>query len=157
MVGNKEYRILQVLKTLGEETRFQIMKLLLHHDLCVGALARLLNISKPAVSQHLKILREAGLVRGEKRGYWTHYRVERALLQETGTYLIETAEQKSSEAYICLRKAEEEIDAERRVLPICKNCCEQPEKLKMKPQECTLEQKKECHGEEKDHPCEKEE
>jgi len=36
----------------------------------------------------------------------------------------------------------------------CKPCCEQPEKLKGKPGECTPAQIKECHGDVKKHPCE---
>jgi len=37
---------------------------------------------------------------------------------------------------------------------MCKNCCQQPDKLKTKPGECTPEQIKECHGDEKEHCCE---
>ncbi len=75
-------KIVELLKALSDETRFNIINLLLSHDLCVGALARKLNISKSAVSQHLQILRKAGLVRGEKRGYYTHYSVERDMLND---------------------------------------------------------------------------
>jgi hypothetical protein len=39
------------------------------------------------------------------------------------------------------------------VLEMCKSCCEHPEKLKGKPEECTPGQIKECHGEAKEHPC----
>jgi hypothetical protein len=39
---------------------------------------------------------------------------------------------------------------------MCKCSCEQPQKLKGKPGECTPEQIKECHGEVKEHPCESE-
>ncbi|SLM32260.1 Transcriptional regulator, ArsR family [Desulfamplus magnetovallimortis] len=69
--------LIQSLKALADENRMKILTLLMKGDLCVGALANRLEISKPAVSQHLKILREAGLIKGEKRGYWTHYVVER--------------------------------------------------------------------------------
>ena len=72
----------QIFKTLADETRFKLVKLLLTHDLCVGALAKHLGISEAAVSQHMKSLREAGLVKGEKRGYWTHYTVEKDKLHE---------------------------------------------------------------------------
>ncbi|WP_428563628.1 MAG: ArsR/SmtB family transcription factor [Solidesulfovibrio sp. DCME] len=65
----------QVFKALADEGRFAVINLLLSNDLCVGGLARELKISEPAVSQHLKKLRECGLVTGEKRGYWTHYSV----------------------------------------------------------------------------------
>ena len=74
--------LLQTLKTLADETRLNLVKLLLTHDLCVGALAKRLAVSEAAVSQHLKQLREAGLVKGEKRGYWTHYTVEKEKLNE---------------------------------------------------------------------------
>ncbi|MGM0651900.1 MAG: hypothetical protein ACQES4_03835 [Bacillota bacterium] len=37
---------------------------------------------------------------------------------------------------------------------MCKNCCEQPEKLKNKPETCTPKQIKECHGDNQEHPCE---
>ncbi len=63
------------LKAISDNTRFKIIHLLLKHDYCVRALARHLELSEAAVSQHLKILREAGLITGEKRGYFMHYGV----------------------------------------------------------------------------------
>jgi len=62
-------------KALGDETRFKIFSLLLDHDICVRGISHRLKISEPSVSQHLKVLRECGLVHGEKRGYWVHYSV----------------------------------------------------------------------------------
>jgi ArsR family transcriptional regulator, arsenate/arsenite/antimonite-responsive transcriptional repressor len=155
---HKAIQIVKILKAIGEENRFQIIRLLLKSDLCVGALARILNISKPAVSQHLKVLREAGLVRGEKIGYWTHYRVEKELIRESSynlRALIESPPDLTDDTdFICLRKEENKTGQERRTLQMCKNCCEQPDKLKTKPGECTPEQIKECHGETKEHSCE---
>jgi ArsR family transcriptional regulator len=81
-----------LLKILGDETRFKIIKTLLIHDLCVGAMAHRLGISKPAVSQHLQILRKAGLVKGEKRGYWTHYTVERGRLGQVADAIRDLAQ-----------------------------------------------------------------
>jgi hypothetical protein len=43
---------------------------------------------------------------------------------------------------------------ERRENEMCKSCCEQPQKLKDKPEACTPEQIRECHGDVKNHPCE---
>lgn len=83
----------QKLKTLGDANRFKIINLLLGHDLCVGALAQHLGISKPAISQHLQVLRKAGLVKGEKRGYWTHYMVERDVLKQMADTLVHMAQQ----------------------------------------------------------------
>jgi len=81
-----------VLKALGDETRLKIVKLLLKHNYCVRALARKLEISESAVSQHLKVLREAGLLKGEKRGYFMHYDVDRNLLKELAAQFKELAE-----------------------------------------------------------------
>lgn len=76
-----------LLKALADDTRYRLVGLLVSHDYCVGALAQHLDLSESAVSQHLKILREAGLVIGEKRGYYTHYRVDRELLREAAAQL----------------------------------------------------------------------
>ena len=70
-----------LLKAIADSTRLKIIMLLLKQNICVGALARKLNLSEAAISQHLKILRDAGLVRGEKRGYFMHYDVEREQLR----------------------------------------------------------------------------
>ena len=78
-----------VLKALADETRFNIVKLLLAHDFCVRALAKRLAISEAAVSQHLQVLRKAGVVMGEKRGYFTHYRVENEALENASNCLLE--------------------------------------------------------------------
>ena len=50
-----------ILKALSDETRLSIVAILLNHDICAGAIARRLGISDAAVSQHMKVLREAGL------------------------------------------------------------------------------------------------
>jgi ArsR family transcriptional regulator len=147
-----------ILKALADETRFQIINLLLTHDLCVGALANCLTISKAAVSQHLQVLRKAGLVRGEKRGYWTHYIVERNVLKKIADRFTEMANHISGPEGVCLRTLTIMPDnfKERRKIDMCKDCCQQPEKLKGKPEDCTPEQIKECHGDTENHPCETE-
>jgi DNA-binding transcriptional ArsR family regulator len=89
------------LKSLADETRLQIVTLLLRYDLCVGALAHRLGVSKAAVSQHLQILRKAGLVKGEKRGYFTHYVVERPVLKQVAGELVKMADQPPAQAGLC--------------------------------------------------------
>lgn len=71
-----------VLKAIADETRMKILSLLLKHNYCVRALARNLELSESTISQHLKALREAGLLVGEKCGYFMHYDVERKVLHE---------------------------------------------------------------------------
>ena len=69
-----------VMKALGDENRMKILRLLLSHNYCVRALAKNLNISEAAVSQHLKTLREAGLNVGSTQSYFVHYSVNRDVL-----------------------------------------------------------------------------
>ena len=82
-----------VMKMLADDTRRKIVCLLLAYDLCVGALACRTQVSEAAVSQHLRLLRESGLVSGEKRGYYTHYRVNRDLLLQAAHGLQDFADQ----------------------------------------------------------------
>ena len=67
-------------KALSDGSRIEILRLLSENSLCVKALVARLHISQPAVSQHLRILREAGLISGKKKGYWVHYRVNEGAL-----------------------------------------------------------------------------
>ena len=148
--------ILPILKALADETRFRIINLLLTHDLCVGALADHLKMSKAAVSQHLQILRKIGLVRGEKRGYWTHYSVDKSTIHQIAEDLIKRTNQAPDLRVVCHRSVQDEIDTndmKEREFAMCKDCCQKTDRLKGKPGECTPEQIKECHGDEKDHPC----
>ena len=71
-----------ILKAIADETRMKILNLLLKHNYCVRALARNLGLTEATISQHLKVLREAGLLTGEKRGYFMHYDVKRKALHE---------------------------------------------------------------------------
>ena len=68
-------RLARWLKVLSVGTRLRIIQLLNGRALCVNALAHRLDITQSAVSQHLRILREADLVIDEKRGYYVHYRL----------------------------------------------------------------------------------
>ena len=72
----------RLFKALSDETRLRLLKLLADRGpdgaLCVGALAANLGITQSAVSQHLAVLRAANLVVDERRGYFVHYRLNRA-------------------------------------------------------------------------------
>lgn len=77
-------RLVRVYKALGDRTRLRLVALLAdlapEDALCVNALVAQLDISQPAVSQHLAVLRAADLVIGERRGYHVHYRLNPAAL-----------------------------------------------------------------------------
>ena len=101
--------LLGPLRALADETRLKLISLLLTDDLCVGALAHRVGISEAAVSQHLQVLRKAGLIKGEKRGYWTHYAVERDVLKNLADRLKTIADEPSYPEGCCRRKSSEEV------------------------------------------------
>ena len=72
----------KVLKALGEPNRYKLMCLMAERSYCVGALARVSGLSESSVSQHIKVLREADLVYGVRRGFYTHYAVNRETLSK---------------------------------------------------------------------------
>ncbi|MFO7644804.1 MAG: metalloregulator ArsR/SmtB family transcription factor [Desulfosarcina sp.] len=65
----------RVFKVLSVETRVRMVELLKNRSLCVNTLAGTLNISPTAVSQHLRIMRDADVVTADKQGYFVHYRL----------------------------------------------------------------------------------
>ena len=73
-------QLARMFNVLSVETRVRMIKLLKSHPLCVNALARQLGITPAAVSQHLRVLRDAGVVSGIKHGYYVHYRLNTEVL-----------------------------------------------------------------------------
>ena len=62
-----------MLKALGEPMRLKIYQAILERKHCVRSLSKKFGISESAISQHMKVMKDAGLVYGEKFGHHTHY------------------------------------------------------------------------------------
>lgn len=77
----------RVLDALGDPTRRAVLEVLAGGPKPVGDIARHLPVSRPAVSQHLRVLKEAGLVRDRKEGTRRLYRVDAEGLQALRAYL----------------------------------------------------------------------
>jgi len=60
-------------KALGDETRLKILELVAAQEMCVCELIEQLGMSQSAVSHHLKILKQAGLVQDDRDGKWIYY------------------------------------------------------------------------------------
>ena len=73
----------RMLTALGMPIRLNIYRAILERKHCVRSLSKKFGISESAISQHLKVMKEAGLVYGEKYGYHTHY----LPLQEAADFL----------------------------------------------------------------------
>ncbi|RDY26728.1 ArsR family transcriptional regulator [Romboutsia weinsteinii] len=74
--------MVKVFKALGDETRREILKLLNEKDMNAGEIASYFNMSKPAISKHLDILRDAELVSSEKKGQFLIYSINTTIIQE---------------------------------------------------------------------------
>ena len=74
-----------IFSAFADPTRLKLMNILCrqrHPDaLCVNALAHILGITQPAVSQHLRVLKTIGLVTAERRGYHIHYFINMTALE----------------------------------------------------------------------------
>nr|WP_051430940.1 metalloregulator ArsR/SmtB family transcription factor [Thermicanus aegyptius] len=80
--------IASLLKLLGDKTRLTIFALLKVRELCVCELTELLHVSQPAISQHLRKLKLANLVRERKVGQWVHYSLRQPKEEEKVLRLI---------------------------------------------------------------------
>ena len=76
-------------KALSDKTRREILKLLNNRDMSAGEIAEHFDMSKPSISKHLDILREAELVSSEKKGQFIIYSINTSVIQEVlGNFLV---------------------------------------------------------------------
>ncbi|MBN1797566.1 MAG: helix-turn-helix transcriptional regulator [Spirochaetales bacterium] len=90
-MNNPVYNVAEIFKALSDATRLKIIKLILAkgNNLCVGMIAHKLGISQPAVSQHLKVLKNAGLVAASRAGFHMHYNITDEAGKEYGVDIRE--------------------------------------------------------------------
>lgn len=84
-----EHRVIEIFKALSVSSRMHILVLLKSKGpLPVKTIAEELDMTAPAVSQHLKVLRHVGLVRAERQGYWTPHAVDEDALSASCGMMI---------------------------------------------------------------------
>lgn len=79
-----------VFKALGDPARLRLLSLIASHEggeACVCQLTGVFDLTGPTISHHLKVLREAGLITGERRGTWVYYRVMPDRLRQVSALL----------------------------------------------------------------------
>lgn len=77
-------------KVLGDETRLEILGMLAaaKGELCVCEIeAHVKHLSQPTISHHLRLLREEGLVKAERRGTWVYYELDASVAARLRTVL----------------------------------------------------------------------
>ena len=81
-------------KALNDVTRRDILELLKEKDLTAGEIADQFNISKPSISYHLELLRNAGLVVSVKEGQFIYYSLNTTVMDEMLKWIISLQSQK---------------------------------------------------------------
>lgn len=117
----------ELFKILGVDTRIRIIELLKQKGpLGANEMSETLGVTPSAVSQHLKILKQAGLVRNERKGYWIPYEIDPNALEKCGEFLSNVCTcgcegtgqfrdmefKKTKDKAALLRKYEQELQAE---------------------------------------------
>ena len=72
----------ELFKILSVDKRIEIIEFLKKEAMSVNSLAEALGVTQSAVSQHLRVLKAAGLVRNERQGYWVFYSLDRDVLEQ---------------------------------------------------------------------------
>lgn len=148
--------LVRIFKALGDDTRLRLVQLLSTqrggNALCVTRLAAELNVTPSSISQHLRILKDLGLVQSERHGYQIHYWLD---VDRLGEYR-DLARQELGDAFADLMTWDHSQEED--VMCGC-GCgsgeckCEHPERQEGQGTQCTPEQIRECHGDAEGHPC----
>ena len=81
-------------KALGDPVRLQLMSMIASApggEICVCDLTPAFDLSGPTISHHLKVLKEAGLIDGERRASWVYYRARPGLMRRLAALLATDA------------------------------------------------------------------
>ena len=84
-----------VFKALNDPTRREILELLKDRDLTAGEIAAQFHISKPSISHHLDLLRQAGLVESIKEGQFIYYSLNTTVVDEILKWVLQFKNKKS--------------------------------------------------------------
>jgi ArsR family transcriptional regulator len=78
-----------IFKALNDPTRREILELLKDKDLTAGEIADKFSISKPSISHHLDLLRQAGLVESVKEGQFIYYSISTTVMDEMIKWIMQ--------------------------------------------------------------------
>jgi ArsR family transcriptional regulator, arsenate/arsenite/antimonite-responsive transcriptional repressor len=91
LTEDQSTELAKMFKALGDPVRLRLLSLIASHaggEACVCDLTDAFDLTGPTISHHLKVLREAGVIEGERRGTWVYYRVLPTALQTLSTALM---------------------------------------------------------------------
>ena len=91
LMAEQAIELARLFKAMGDPVRLRLLSLIASHaggEACVCDLSGVFELSGPTISHHLKVLREAGLIFGERRGTWVYYRVHPEVLANLSAVLV---------------------------------------------------------------------
>lgn len=109
---------IKIFKAIADETRLKILILVSHKNICAKGIAKHLNISEAAVSQHIKVLKESSLIVGYKRGYHFMYELNRESLEKSINFIKGLINDDFNLISDGLNEEENSFD-----ISVCKNSC----------------------------------
>lgn len=86
---SKYLKVNIVFKALNDATRREILELLKDRDMTAGEIAEQFNISKPSISHHLDLLKQAGLVIANKDGQFINYSINTTVMDEMLKWMLQ--------------------------------------------------------------------
>lgn len=121
-------------RTLGDSTRWRIVRLVSENALCACELSDILGMPQSSVSSHIQVIRKSGLLEFEKREKWTYFRV-----QEHYLVLLRHLEATFAETDDPLWKIDDK-QARNRLAQRERSCCPGPIRLALRPNDPQTDQ-----------------
>lgn len=78
-----------IFKALNDKTRRQILRMLKEGDMTAGQIAEAFDMSKPSISNHLNLLKQAKLVLAVKKGQFVHYSLSTSVLEDLMSWVMD--------------------------------------------------------------------
>jgi DNA-binding transcriptional ArsR family regulator len=83
-------------KALNDQTRREILEMLQKNDMTAGEIAEHFNISKPSISHHLDLLKQAGLVESVKEGQFIYYSINSTVVDDIVKWFLQFKTKKNN-------------------------------------------------------------
>ena len=89
--GEQAVQLSRLFKAMADPVRLRLLSLIASHEggeACVCELSGVFDLTGPTISHHLRVLREAGLISGQRRGTWVYYQVHPQVLARLSAVLV---------------------------------------------------------------------